>query len=105
MLGNLVIGVSGSFTLSSLTRVVRFLSFAACTSAFEEVRNQIAAGGQERPSLTTPDACKQGCIEMFPHCVAIDFFDRKCFIHDKESFKHANLENKNGATQYLVKPC
>jgi len=81
------------------------VSFAECLGVFEEVPNKMAAGGLEQPDLTTVDACKQRCIDSVQHCAAVDLFEGKCFFHDRESFKHAKVENKIGAMHYLLKAC
>lgn len=64
----------------------------------------MAAGGQERPDLTTVDACIHECMDKIQSCAAVDFFQGQCYIHDKNSFNHATMEKK-GAMQYLAKPC
>ena len=66
----------------------------------------MASGGQERPDLITVDACIHECMNTFQSCAAVDFFEGKCYMHDKNSFKHAKMDKeKKGATQYLAKPC
>jgi len=85
--------------------LVLYLSFAECIILFNEIPNQMSIPGIYYDFITTVDRCKQECVNSVTFCAAMDFFDGKCFMHEKGDFENRKVVKRTGATQYIAKPC